>query len=142
MKLKNILIDICTLLLVLLFTYAAASKLLDYDQSKLQMTKQLIPAGTAPVLTWLVPVAELLVVGLLLFKRTRLVGLYASAVLMAMFSVYIAVAMSGWFGRRPCSCGGILSNMGYWEHLLFNVLFVGVAVTAIVMSREVKRRDI
>lgn len=131
MKHKNKLIDICTFLLVLMFTYAASSKLLDYDNSKLSMMKQLIPAGTAPTLTWLVPVTELAIVGLLLFKQTRLIGLWAAGILMFAFSAYIAVAMSGLFGRRPCACGGIISQLGYWGHLVFNLAFVGVAVMGI-----------
>ena len=142
MKNKNTAIEICSALLVVLFTYAASSKLLDYDQSKLQMMKQLVPAATAPILTWLVPATELLIVGLLLFKRTRLIGLYASGILMGMFSLYIAVAMSGWFGSRPCSCGGVLKHLNYWQHLVFNLAFVGVAVMGVLISRKANRREI
>lgn len=119
-------------ILIVLFTYAALSKLLDYDQSKLQMAKQLLPAGIAPVLTWLIPVIELLIVGLLLFKQTRRPGLYAAAILMTMFSVYIAIAMSGWFGARACNCGGILRNLNYWQHLVFNVFIVALAVLGVL----------
>lgn len=134
--------DLCTVLLVLLFTYAACSKLIDYDQSKLQMAKQLLPAGAAPVLTWLVPAIELLIAGLLLFNNTRLPGLYASAILMAMFSLYIGIAMSGWFGARPCSCGGILHYLNYWQHLLFNLAFVGVAVLGVKWEQNLKRKEV
>lgn len=136
MKTKKIAIDICMMLLVLMFTYAACSKLMDYDNSKLSMMKQLIPAGTAPTLTWLVPVIELLIVILLLFNKTRLLGLYASAILMAMFSAYIAIALSGLFGHRACSCGGILSHMGYWGHLVFNLVFVGIALMGIKLEKS------
>lgn len=136
MKTKDWVIEIVAGLLILMFTYAASIKLMEYDQSKLQMMKQLIPAGTAPVLTWLVPVAELTIVGLLLFKKTRLIGLYASAGLMLLFSGYIAVAMSGWLGQKPCGCGGILEHMSYWQHLVFNLFFVGAAIASIILQKR------
>jgi hypothetical protein len=31
----------------------------------------------------------------------------------------------------PCSCGGAISRMGWREHIVFNVVFVGLTVLAI-----------
>ncbi|HMI05446.1 MAG TPA: MauE/DoxX family redox-associated membrane protein [Pedobacter sp.] len=122
-------------LLILLFFYAAVSKLANYEQSRNEMFKQIFPRGIAIVLAWLVPVTELIVVLLLLHKETRLKGLYASLILMIFFTLYIAIAMSGIFGHRPCSCGGILKNMGYREHLVFNLFFIVLAVIGIALEK-------
>ncbi|MBB5441254.1 putative membrane protein YphA (DoxX/SURF4 family) [Pedobacter sp. AK017] len=122
-----------------LFFYAATSKLLDYELSRRQMLNQVFPVVVAKILVWAVPVAELIIAGLLLYKPTRLKGFYAFTGLMLAFTLYIAVAMSGVFGRTPCSCGGILRHMGYWIHLVFNLFFVGVAIVGIVLDTKRRR---
>ena len=62
--------------------------------------------------------------------------LIVAGLLLSVFSIYIAVTMSGFFGRIPCSCGGILKNMGYWTHLIFNLLFIVFAMLGIAMERQ------
>lgn len=122
--------------LALLFFYAAVSKLINYDKSKQEMLNQVFPVAVALVLVWVVPVIELIIVVLLLFKPTSSTGLYFSAVLLAAFTIYIAITMSGLFGRIPCSCGGILRHMGYWTHMVFNVFFIVIAVLGIALEKQ------
>lgn len=124
--------------LALMFFYAAYSKLLDYDTSRQEMLNQVFPRPVAMELTWMVPCIELLIVLALLFNSSRLIALYASAILLTAFSLYISISMSGVFGRVPCSCGGILKHMGYWTHLAFNVFFIVLAVLGIALERQWK----
>lgn len=102
------------------------------------MLNQVFPRAIALILVFLVPITELLIVGLLLFHRGRRWGLYGSLILLAVFSVYISISISGVFGRVPCSCGGILKHMGYWTHLAFNVFFIVLAVLGIALERQWK----
>lgn len=125
-------INLITAVLATLFCYAAASKLLNYEQSEQEMLNQVFPNSIALMLTWLVPSVELIVSLLLLMKTTQYIGLWAAALLLLAFSMYIAVVMTGVFGRVPCSCGGILKNMSYGTHLLFNILFMLAACSGIV----------
>ncbi|RYF12424.1 MAG: hypothetical protein EOO42_20135, partial [Flavobacteriales bacterium] len=115
---RNFIIQISTAALATLFCYAALSKLFSYEQSKTEMLHQVFPVAWALVLSWLIPTVELMVVLLLLFKATQTLGLWASALLLFLFSIYIAVVMTSIFGRVPCSCGGILKNMSYGTHLV------------------------
>jgi len=135
MKRENI-VQLLATAIALLFFYAAISKLLDYTQSRQQMLAQVFPRFIALQLVWAVPVAELLIVFGLLFNPARLKSLYASLVLLTLFTIYIAAAMTGVFGRIPCSCGGILSGLGYWDHLLFNFFFILLAVVAIAFEKR------
>jgi len=121
----------CAALIAIMLCYAALSKLADYKVSKEQMLNQVFPDAIALQLAWLVPVIELLIVLTLVFEKTMLRGLYASLLLMTAFSIYISLTMSGLFGRTPCSCGGILKNMSYSTHLLFNLFFIILAVIGI-----------
>lgn len=122
--------------IALLLFYAAMSKLLNYEMSKDEMLNQVFPEKIALQLVWLVPLTELTICGLLLNTHTIMIGFYASALLMASFSIYISIAMTGIFGRIPCSCGGILEYMSYRTHLVFNLFFLGLALLGIAIGNH------
>jgi len=127
LKIRNI----CAALIAIMLCYAALSKLTAYQLSKEQMLNQVFPNVIALQLTWLIPVVELLITLTLVFEKTMLKGFYASLLLMTAFSIYISLTMSGLFGRTPCSCGGVLKNMSYATHLLFNMAFIILAIIGI-----------
>ncbi|MBB5440092.1 putative membrane protein YphA (DoxX/SURF4 family) [Pedobacter sp. AK017] len=135
---KETLITLITASLALLFFYAAVTKLMHYEQSRYEMYKQLFARDIAEVLTWLLPVTELLLVLLLLIKSTRLKGLYATLIVLIVFTIYIAVAMSGIFGKKPCACGGVIEWLNYWQHLGLNFFFIVVAALGIALEKQWK----
>lgn len=136
MKTRNTIIEIITISFILLWSYAAFNKLVDLDKSRSEMLNQVFPIWIAEILYWLVPTLEIGLCALLIFTKTRLMGIYGSLILMNSFTLYIAVVMTGVFGRVPCSCGGILSNMSYGNHLIFNLFFVLLAFTAVILSKR------
>ena len=123
-------------LLAALLCYAAMSKLMNYEQSQNEMLNQVFPRSWAIILTWFVPSLELLITLTLLFKQTLRYGLWAATLLLGAFSIYIAVVMTGVFGRVPCSCGGILKNMSYYVHLIFNLLFLTIGIAGIRLTNH------
>ena len=132
-KIKNILLEIISLLFILLFVYAAVSKLLEYEQFKMQISQSPILGAYAGLLAWGVPGVEILVSFLLVFPRTRLWGLYASTGLMSLFTLYIGAIL--YFSENiPCSCGGVLDPLGWEEHLLFNIIFLLLALSGILLT--------
>jgi len=130
---RSTVVEIISSLLVLLFVYAAVSKLLDYQTFKVQLSKSPFITQFAGVTAWALPIGELLVAVALTFKVTRLVGLYASLFLMTMFTAYIW-AMLHYSYYVPCSCGGILSKMGWEGHLWFNSGFVLLSILGIILN--------
>lgn len=137
-KRTELAVSTIAVLLALLFLYAGMSKLLDYDKSKQEMLNQVFPRAVALQLVWLVPMVELVIMTGLLVNATRLMALWASALLLTAFSLYISITMSGVFGRVPCSCGGILKDMDYWTHLGFNIIFIVMAVLGIALEKQWK----
>ncbi len=65
--------------------------------------------------------------------RLCLAGLYAAFSLMTMFTAYI-VAILRFSDYVPCSCGGVLQNMTWNQHLVFNIAFVLLALTGIILK--------
>ncbi len=134
---KKIFIEIIYGLYILLFTYAAVSKLLDYQQFNVQLGKSPVLAAYADIIVWAVPFVEIVISLMLLFTRLRLIGLFASFFLMVMFTAYIMVILN-FSDYVPCSCGGILEELGWTEHLIFNSVFIALAFIGILLLNEEK----
>lgn len=131
-KTKDILIEIISLLFILLFVYAAVSKLLEYEQFRMQIGQSPILGAYAGLLAWGVPGVEILISFLLVFPKTRLWGLYASTGLMSLFTLYIGAIL--YFSENiPCSCGGVLDQLGWEEHLIFNIIFLLLGLSGILL---------
>lgn len=130
---------IVSLLLILLFVYTAGSKLADYDNFQFGLSESPYIASYAGMLAWAIPGVELLIVALLLFPSFRLTGLYASFVLMLLFTLYIAaMLLSGM--DIPCSCGGVLEEMSWSMHIVFNSVFVVLSAIAIILETKQRRQ--
>ncbi|MCR8556929.1 hypothetical protein KXD93_04720 [Mucilaginibacter sp. BJC16-A38] len=137
---KRIFIDVVTVLFVMLFIYAASSKLWDYQTFVIQLQKSPILTTIATWVAWLVPTIEFGIAVLLISERTQLRALYAAFTIMVAFSAYI-IAVLNFSENIPCSCGGILQNMNWQQHLIFNLIFVTLGGIAIQLYPN-KHRDI
>lgn len=128
---KNIVEVIC-LLYILLFVYAATSKLADFENFRVQIGQSPMLSSFADWISFAVIFLEYSIATMLVFLRFRLVGLYLSFLLMVMFTTYIVIILT-YASYVPCSCGGILEKMGWSEHLYFNIAFVLLAVIALLL---------
>jgi hypothetical protein len=129
---KILVIEIISTLFIVLFVYAAASKLLDYDKFRLQMGQSPVLTAFAGIIVWVVPAVEMIIAFMLTRTRLRLVGLYASFCLMVMFTAYIIV-ITRFSDYVPCSCGGVLEKLSWNQHLVFNIGFVVLGSVAILI---------
>jgi len=125
-------IEIISALLIILFVYAATSKFLDFQKFQVQLGQSPLLTAFAKWVAWLIPTIEIIISLLLAFSKTRLLALYASFGLMVMFTSYI-IAITRFSDYVPCSCGGVLQNMGWHQHLIFNIVFVFLAIIGIVL---------
>lgn len=137
MRNKRLIIDIVVLLLVILFLYTAVSKFVDFKGFTYDLNNQPFPNSLTPVLRWLIPITEIAIVLTLLFEKTRLLGLYASFVLMSLFTIYTALVLFHVFEYVPCSCGGVIEYLSWPQHLIFNLIFVGMTIIAIKHQHEI-----
>jgi putative oxidoreductase len=131
MKNNQFLLSIMITSLILLFTYTAVSKLHDLADFERQLRNQVIPKWSVKPLLWLLPLVELAVVAMLLSKPFRLAGLWASCFLMFVFSIYMGLVVLNVFDRVPCSCGGVLRNMGFTTHFIFNLTFLFFSIASV-----------
>lgn len=132
---KRIILHTICMLYVLLFVYAATSKLLDFENFRVQLGQSPLLSAFAGWVSWLVPTIELILASLLLFPKWRTIALIATFSLMMMFTTYIFIILN-YSSFVPCSCGGILEKMGWTEHLIFNIFFVVLAVFGLLLEKQ------
>ena len=120
-------------LLVLLFVYAALSKLFTFSDFDQQLHNQSFPSWLADFLLYFLIPAEIITALLLCFKRTIISGLLFSSAMLLAFTSYIAMVMLHFWERVPCSCGGILNQMGWTTHLIFNSFFLILNLLALYL---------
>ena len=133
---KKSISDMISVLLIILWVYAAVSKLADYDLFTDQLKRQPLPAWSPRLLSWALPTTEIITAVLLCFERTCKYGMIASCIMLACFTIYTGLALSGAYGSIPCSCGGIFSFMQWKGHLIFNATATIAAFAGWKMSRK------
>lgn len=123
------------ILFIILFVYAATSKLLAIEQFKTQLGKSPFISMYANWMVWIIPLVELLIVGLFIFQKHLLVAFYSSFTLMTLFTIYIFLVLN-FSDDVPCACGGIISSLGWRAHFLFNIAFILIALTGIIIIHK------
>ena len=127
---KTIVLRIAVFLLTILWVYTASSKLMDFNDFRVQLSRQALPHLLLVILLWTLPAVELLTALLLQFNRTELPGLFISFILMVLFTGYVTLVLIGFFGQIPCSCGGVIKAMGWKIHFYFNLFFLMLTITS------------
>lgn len=133
-------IEIIAALLILLFVYTAVSKLTEQAAFIYVLKKSPLVSDFASTIAWSLPTIELIIALLLMFPATRTIGLYASAIVMSVFTIYIAYMMA-FTPQLPCSCGGVLKQMTWNQHLVFNIFFTLLAIWGIMLSKKNHKRE-
>jgi hypothetical protein len=135
MKNKAFAIHLIAAIFIFLFTYTALSKFYDFTSFKNVLRQSPLIGKLSILLAWALPLTELATASLLFFPRTRLAGLYVSLVLMIVFSIYLGY-MVLFSPNLPCSCGGVLKQMTWQQHVWFNLFFTGLAAFSIWLTRQ------
>lgn len=133
---RKIVVELISFLLMSLFLYAAFSKWLAFGQFRNDINNQPFPNSLTPFIIYLLPPIEVLITVALMFERTRTVGLCASLILMSAFSIYTAAVLMNFFDYVPCSCGGIIRNLSWPNHLILNLFFVAISFVGILLRRN------
>lgn len=120
----------------LLYIYTGFIKLLDTNRFYSGLTQSpLIPQSLTGIVVYTVPIAELIIAVLLLYPRSRKAGFYLFFLSMFAFTLYVAVIL--FYTRHvPCTCGGIIEQMGWNAHLVFNSVCTLLALLCILPCKK------
>nr|WP_199079040.1 MauE/DoxX family redox-associated membrane protein [Pedobacter sp. ASV19] len=138
-KTKSVVTDIISALFILLFVYAALTKVIDYQKFRIELGKSPLLSSYSRIIAVAIPGIELMISLLIAIKRFQYYAMYLAFTLMAIFSAYI-VAILKFSPYVPCSCGGILQKMSWAQHLIFNVGFLLMGAVAILLYPKKDQR--
>ncbi len=136
MKTRQRILTLCTLLLLALWIPVALDKLWDLEGFHRTLLRQPFPGWWADMLYWLLPIFELACAVLLAggaidnpkTNKLRKWGFALSSLLLCGFALFILFGVLGWYEKRPCGCGSVISGLGWEEHLWFNLGFLSVSL--------------
>ncbi len=130
---QNYLVTGISYVYIFLFIYAAVSKYIDYENFRIQLGQSPLLGAYAEFVAWSIPLSEILIAAALSFNHLRRPALFAAFTLMVMFTAYIYIILHhGSF--VPCSCGGVLEKMSWSEHLIFNLIFIFLALLGVLTN--------
>jgi putative oxidoreductase len=129
---RNLIVEIISVLMILLFVYTGVSKIIDYTGFVWKLSRSPLVSAFPVFVSIALPTAEFITSSLLLTVRFKKRGLYASFMLMSLFTLYVAYMLL--FSKHlPCSCGGIIQMMTWRQHLIFNICFTALGLLAIYL---------
>lgn len=129
--------SITAALFIFLFLYTSINKLSGHQTFESVLRHSPLLQNISPLLSWLIPLAEIVIALLLIVPAYRQAGLFFSLILMSVFTLYIGY-MIIFTPRLPCSCGGVLQQLSWREHLVFNIVFTALAVTGYTIEKKNK----
>lgn len=132
---KIIFIEIIRYLFLFLFLYTAYAKFIEHDRFETVLSKSpFIGKNFAPAVSWFVPISEIIISIMLIMPKTRPIALYPSVGLMVIFTIYLsAMLLSG--KKHPCLCGGVITELSWRQHIVFNLVFIGLGLVALRMDQ-------
>src|SRR5580698_6336532 len=116
---RTILADVITYFFIILFLYTGVAKLTEIHEFKEQLSSSPFLGSLAGIITWALPIGEILLAIALFIPALRLKALYVTLGVMSLFTVYVSVLFFG-TDHLSCSCGGIVEELTPKQHIIFN----------------------
>ncbi|MBN8880499.1 MAG: hypothetical protein J0I32_23345 [Sphingobacteriales bacterium] len=129
--------EIIASLFILLFVYTSINKFLSIQTVTAIFKGYPLIGGMASLIAWILPISEFTIAVLLFFPKSRKVGFAGSIILLTLFSIYLGYILL-FTDKEVCTCGGLLNQLSWPQHLLLNTLLIILAITAIKLHRKEK----
>jgi len=135
---RTTILEIIIFLYSILFLYTGISKLIEYDIFKENIKESPFLSPVAKPISLGLPWLEFIITLMLIIPRWRSKGLYASLILMTLFTLYV-IGILMFDKHLPCSCGGIIQSLSWHQHLIFNGIFIMLAIWGIALNKKEKK---
>lgn len=138
---KALAVNIFASLFIFLFVYTAISKLINIDSFKTVLSGSTILKSVAGLLSFVIPISEIAISIMLFLPASREIGFLLTTALMGLFTLYI-IYMLLFIHDLPCSCGGIIQQMSWTQHLIFNIVFFSLGFLGWKMTKGLNQNII
>lgn len=127
----------CKYSLALLFAYTLLKKISNFKLFRIKLLRsEIIPDYAIDFFAYIIPVVEFIIVVLLASYFKTKIYLYVSLAVLLAFTFYL-FAINHFSLYTGCSCGGVFENLTYSQHLLVNLFFTLLNITALSFKRKV-----
>jgi len=133
---RMIVLEIICFLLVSLMLYASVSRMLDFHTFVDDINNQPLPNSLTRWLVYGIPALQVLTALTLIFEKTRAAGLWLALFITSLYVFYNILVLTNFFGRVPCTCGGMIKHLSWQQHLIFSLFFAGVSLAGILLRRK------
>lgn len=123
-------------ILIFVWIYTGLDKLLRWEASWKAFHNQTFPADLAAMLSYAVPISEILIALLLLFSVSRWWGFLSSILLLTIFNTYVGLIWVGAFPRIPCNCAGIIESLDWAAHFWLNNLLILISILGLWLNQK------
>ncbi|MDX3917450.1 MULTISPECIES: MauE/DoxX family redox-associated membrane protein [Olivibacter] len=138
---QDITLEVVAILLIALFGLTAFDKAIRFERFYSELGKSPFLMNYAFIIAIGTPLVELAVAVALSIDKTRLKGLYASVFLMSLFTAYIYMLVNySYF--TSCLCSAAVESLTWEEHLIFNIIFLILAITGVALQETNQQKQI
>lgn len=146
--------------LMIFWLYVALDKLWGLKAFHIALQRQPFPNCWADILFWALPLMELAIALWFVFAssstrkgdRRDLLNkqrwlprfirhnnvlinpFFLSALLLLIFTIYIALGVAGFYAKKPCGCASVFSGLSWEWHLLVNIVLLGLSTLGWYLS--------
>ena len=121
--------------ILLLFVYAALSKLFAYQVYLKDLERSPELSRFARPISIAIPGTELLSAALIIIPKWRKAGFWLATILMISFTLYVGYVLQ-FSDELPCTCGDIIRNLTWPQHMVFNIFFTLLAILGLRLSSK------
>lgn len=122
-KLERWLIPTLSYAFIFLFVYTGSDKLAHLERFSRGIMKIPYIGGLVPIIGPGIPLLEIGIALLLIWPRSKRLGLQLATGLMVLFTLYLGLMLL-FVKNRLCHCGGVIESLGWGQHIVFNLIFV------------------
>jgi hypothetical protein len=138
MKRHHYIANTCLFLLIVLFSYTAINKIFALTRFRFQLSLfpwlHAHPLLVALAIIWI----EIAIIALLMTPRRIVAGFIASLILLSLFTAYLLIMLLT-TPNLPCTCGGVLEQLSWPQHIGLNLLFIGISILGLVSERRARQ---
>jgi len=139
-KTKSIVLDVITNLFILLFVYTAVSKIITFHTFEVVLSRSVLIGHFSKIVAWFIPAIEIIISLLLMFPKTKWLGLIGSFVLMIVFTSYL-IYMINSGSTLTCNCGGIIASLKWKQHIFLNIALIIIAGGGIWLKNNLRNNN-
>jgi len=132
-KAKGVITEVIISAFILLFMYTATSKIYTFKSFDKVLSEVPLFGSFHLFIAVLIPASEIIIGVLLILSKTKKIGLYATLILMIVFTIYLTYMVLA-SSRLPCSCGGFVSHLSWKNHIWLNTGLICLASLGILTN--------